>query len=229
MDTLGSVLVANRGEIARRIIRTVKRLGLRAIAVYSEADADLPFVREADEAVLIGPANPQLSYLDAGKVLEAARATGARAIHPGYGFLAENAAFARAVIDAGMVWIGPAPEAIDQMGDKINARNLMEDAGVPVATGTREPVTDLELALRAAARIGYPVMVKTAGGGGGIGMSVAHDDEGLVKAFEQAARAAARFAAGDVLAGPAILLERYIERARHVEVQILGRPDGTVV
>ncbi|MFD1536034.1 acetyl-CoA carboxylase biotin carboxylase subunit [Nonomuraea guangzhouensis] len=229
IDTLGPVLVANRGEIARRIIRTVKRLGLRAIAVHSEADADLPFVREADEAVLIGPANPQLSYLDAGKVLEAARATGARAIHPGYGFLAENAAFARAVIDAGMVWIGPAPEAIDQMGDKINARNLMEDAGVPVATGTREPVTDLELALRAAARIGYPVMVKTAGGGGGIGMSVAHDDEGLAKAFEQAARAAARFAAGDVLDGPAILLERYIERARHVEVQILGRPDGTVV
>ena len=228
-ETLGSVLVANRGEIARRIIRTVRRLGLRAIAVYSEADADLPFVREADEAVLIGPANPQSSYLDAAKVLEAARATGARAVHPGYGFLAENAAFARAVIDAGMVWIGPAPEAIDQMGDKINARNLMEDAGVPVASGTREPVTDLELALRAAARIGYPVMVKTAGGGGGIGMSVAHDDEGLAKAFEQAARAAARFASGDVLAGPAILLERYIERARHVEVQILGRPDGTVV
>ncbi|WP_433515812.1 acetyl-CoA carboxylase biotin carboxylase subunit [Nonomuraea sp. CA-143628] len=228
-ETLGAVLVANRGEIARRVIRTVKRLGLRAIAVYSEADADLPFVREADEAVLIGPANPQLSYLDAGKVLEAARATGARAIHPGYGFLAENAAFARAVIDAGMVWIGPAPESIDQMGDKINARNLMEDAGVPVAAGTREPVTDLEQALRAAGRIGYPVMVKTAGGGGGIGMSVAHNDEGLAKAFEQAARAAARFAAGDVLDGPAILLEHYIERARHVEVQILGLPDGTVV
>ncbi|MEU7838510.1 biotin carboxylase N-terminal domain-containing protein [Nonomuraea sp. NPDC049129] len=228
-ETLGAVLVANRGEIARRVIRTVKRLGLRAIAVYSEADADLPFVREADEAVLIGPANPQLSYLDAGKVLEAARATEARAIHPGYGFLAENAAFARAVIDAGMVWIGPAPESIDQMGDKINARNLMEDAGVPVAAGTREPVSDLEQALRAAGRIGYPVMVKTAGGGGGIGMSVAHDDEGLAKAFEQAARAAARFAAGDVLDGPAILLERYIERARHVEVQILGLPDGTVV
>ncbi|MEV6152866.1 biotin carboxylase N-terminal domain-containing protein [Nonomuraea sp. NPDC052129] len=228
-ETLGAVLVANRGEIARRVIRTVKRLGLRAIAVYSEADADLPFVREADEAVLIGPANPQLSYLDAGKVLEAARATGARAVHPGYGFLAENAAFARAVIDAGMVWIGPAPESIDQMGDKINARNLMEDAGVPVAAGTREPVTDLEQALRAAGRIGYPVMVKTAGGGGGIGMSVAHDDEELAKAFEQAARAAARFAAGDVLDGPAILLERYIERARHVEVQILGLPDGTVV
>jgi acetyl-CoA carboxylase biotin carboxylase subunit len=231
IETLGPVLIANRGEIARRIIRTVQRMGLRAVAVYSEADADLPFVREADEAVLIGPAHPAQSYLDAGKVLEAARATGAKAIHPGYGFLAENAAFARAVIDAGMVWIGPAPEAIDRMGDKINARNLMEAAGVPVAAGTREPVTDLSLALKAADAIGYPVMVKTAGGGGGIGMSVAHDDEGLAKAYEQAARAATRFAgtAGDALDGPAVLLERYIERARHVEVQILGLPDGRVV
>ncbi|MBF8190515.1 ATP-grasp domain-containing protein [Nonomuraea sp. K274] len=227
-ETLGPVLIANRGEIARRIIRTVKRLGLRAIAVHSEADADLPFVREADEAVLIGPANPAQSYLDAEKVLAAARATGAKAVHPGYGFLAENAAFARAVIDAGMVWIGPAPESIDRMGDKINARNLMEAAGVPVAAGTRAPVTDLSLALRAAETIGYPVMVKTASGGGGIGMSVADDDEGLAKAFEQAARAAARFA-GDALDGPAVLLERYIERARHVEVQILGLPDGRVV
>ncbi|MER6946858.1 biotin carboxylase N-terminal domain-containing protein [Nonomuraea sp. NPDC000554] len=235
-DTLGPVLIANRGEIARRIIRTVKALGLRAVAVYSDADADLPFVREADEAVLIGPANPAQSYLDTDKVLQAARDTGAKAVHPGYGFLSENAAFARAVIDAGMVWIGPSPESIDQMGDKINARNLMEDAGVPVAAGTREPVTDLGLALEAAERIGYPVMVKTAGGGGGIGMSVARDEEGLGKAFEQAARAAARFAAaaaaggeGDALAGPAILLERYIERARHVEVQILGLPDGRVL
>ncbi|MEU0566321.1 biotin carboxylase N-terminal domain-containing protein [Nonomuraea sp. NPDC005983] len=233
-DTLGPVLIANRGEIARRIIRTVKALGLRAVAVYSDADADLPFVREADEAVLIGPANPAQSYLDTDKVLRAARDTGAKAVHPGYGFLSENAAFARAVIDAGMVWIGPSPESIDQMGDKINARNLMEDAGVPVAAGTREPVTDLGLALEAAERIGYPVMVKTAGGGGGIGMSVARDEEGLGKAFEQAARAAARFAAaaggeGGALAGPAILLERYIERARHVEVQILGLPDGRVL
>ncbi|SEM84931.1 acetyl-CoA carboxylase, biotin carboxylase subunit [Nonomuraea pusilla] len=235
-ETLGPVLIANRGEIARRIIRTVKRLGLRAVAVHSEADADLPFVREADEAVLIGPANPAQSYLDAAKVLEAARATGARSVHPGYGFLAENAAFARAVIDAGLVWIGPAPDAIDRMGDKINARNLMEAAGVPVAAGTREPVTDLVAALDAAEVIGYPVMVKTAGGGGGIGMSVARDDGELAKAFEQAARAAARFAAaaaaggeGDALAGPAVLLERYIERARHVEVQILGLPDGRVV
>ncbi|MFF5212471.1 acetyl/propionyl/methylcrotonyl-CoA carboxylase subunit alpha [Streptosporangium sp. NPDC000396] len=219
-----SVLVANRGEIARRIIRTVQRMGLRAVAVYSEADADLPFVREADEAILLGPANPAQSYLDADKVLAAARASGAQAVHPGYGFFSENAGFARAVIDAGLTWIGPSPEAIERMGDKINARNLMEEAGVPVAAGTREPVTDLDQAVVAATKIGYPVMVKTAGGGGGIGMGVAHDEAELAKAFEQASRAAARFGGT-----PAILLERYIERARHVEVQILGLADGTVV
>ncbi|GAA5041017.1 acetyl-CoA carboxylase biotin carboxylase subunit [Thermocatellispora tengchongensis] len=222
-----SVLVANRGEIARRIIRTVRQMGLRAIAVHSEADAGLPFVREADEAVPIGPAHPAQSYLDIGKVLDAARRTGARAVHPGYGFLSESPAFARAVVEAGLTWIGPAPEAIERMGDKINARNLMQEAGVPVAAGTREPVAGAGRAAEAAAAIGYPVMVKTAGGGGGIGMSVARDEAGLVKAYEAAARAAARFAGdGD---GAGVLLERYIERARHVEVQILGLADGTVV
>jgi acetyl-CoA carboxylase biotin carboxylase subunit len=224
-----SVLVANRGEIARRIIRTVQRMGLRAIAVHSEADADLPFVTEADDAVLLGPAAPAQSYLDVDKVLAAARATGAQAVHPGYGFLAENASFARAVTEAGLVWIGPAPEAIERMGDKINARNLMESAGVPVAAGTREPVGALAEAVPAAERIGYPVMVKTAGGGGGIGMGVAHDEESLGKAFEQASRAAARFGGAQEGASPAILIERYIERARHVEIQILGLADGTVV
>ncbi|MFC4536107.1 acetyl-CoA carboxylase biotin carboxylase subunit [Sphaerisporangium dianthi] len=226
-----SILVANRGEIARRVIRTVKRMGLRAIAVHSEADADLPFVLEADEAFLLGPAAPAQSYLDVARVIEACRATGAQAVHPGYGFLAENAAFARAVIDAGMTWIGPSPDSIERMGDKINARNLMEAAGVPVAAGTREPVTDLPRALAAAAEIGYPVMVKTAGGGGGIGMGVARDDDALARAFETAVRAAERFGGGEggAGAGPAILLERYIERARHVEVQILGLADGTVV
>nr|WP_308249757.1 biotin carboxylase N-terminal domain-containing protein [Sphaerisporangium fuscum] len=210
------------------MIRTVKAMGLRAIAVHSEADADLPFVLEADEAFLLGPAAPAQSYLDVARVLEACRATGAQAVHPGYGFLAENAAFARAVIDAGLTWIGPSPEAIERMGDKINARNLMEQAGVPVAAGTREPVSEQAQALAAAAEIGYPVMVKAAGGGGGIGMGVAHDEAGLVKAFETAARAAERFG-GKTSGGPAILLERYIERARHVEVQILGLADGTVV
>ncbi|GAA0416664.1 hypothetical protein Acor_63760 [Acrocarpospora corrugata] len=219
-----SVLIANRGEIARRISRTVRGLGLRAVAVYSEADAELPFVLEADQAILIGPANPAQSYLDQDKVLQAARDSGVQAIHPGYGFFSENADFAQAVLDAGLTWIGPSPDAIRRMGDKINARNLMEAAGVPVAAGTREPVTEPGAAAAAAERIGYPVMVKTAGGGGGIGMGVAYDEASLAKAFEQASRAAARFGGS-----PAILLERYIERARHVEVQILGLADGTVI
>ena len=219
-----SVLVANRGEIAARVIRTVRAMGLKAIAVYSEADAELPFVAAADEAILIGPAQPAASYLNVDAILEAAARTNARAVHPGYGFLAENAMFAQRVIDAGLVWIGPPPEAIVQMGDKINARNLMEKAGVPVAGGTREPVPDAEAAVAAAKEIGYPVMVKAAGGGGGIGMSVAHDEAALRSAYETARTRAERF-----FGNPDILLERYIERARHVEVQILGLADGTVV
>jgi acetyl-CoA carboxylase, biotin carboxylase subunit len=217
-----SVLVANRGEIARRVIRTVRALGVKAIAVYSEADADLPYVAEADEAVLIGPAQPAKSYLDMDAVMEAARRTNARAIHPGYGFLAENAGFARRVLDDGLIWIGPPPEAIAAMGDKISARNLMEQAGVPVAAGTREPVSDADAAV--AAGIGYPVMVKAAGGGGGIGMSVAYDEDGLRKAFDTARTRAERF-----FGNPDILLERFIEHARHVEIQILGLADGTVL
>src|SRR5688572_10282094 len=143
-EVFESVLVANRGEIASRVIRTVRAMGLKAIAVYSEADADLPFVAEADEAIAIGEAAPKKSYLDQDAILEAARRSNAQAIHPGYGFLAENAGFARRVIEAGLVWIGPDPSSIDAMGDKISARNLMEAAGVPVAGGTREPVSTAE-------------------------------------------------------------------------------------
>ena len=217
-----SVLVANRGEIARRVIRTVRALGIKAIAIYSEADADLPYVAEADEAVLIGPAQPAKSYLDIDAVMEAARRTRARAIHPGYGFLAENTAFAQRVLDDGLAWIGPPPAAIAAMGDKISARNLMEQAGVPVSAGTREPVPDADAAV--AAGLGYPVMVKASGGGGGIGMSVAYDEAELRTAFETARTRAERF-----FGNPDILLERYVERARHVEIQILGLADGTVV
>ena len=219
-----SVLVANRGEIARRVIRTVQRMGLKAIAVYSEADATLPFVKEADDAVLLGAAAPSESYLDIAKVLEAAEQSGAQAIHPGYGFLSENAAFAQAVSDAGLVWIGPSPDAIVAMGDKVAARNLVGDAGVPIAPGTRDPVANVEAALVAAQAVGYPLMVKAAGGGGGIGMSVAHDDEELATAFATAQSRAERF-----FGNPSILLERYVPRARHVEVQILGLADGRVV
>jgi acetyl-CoA carboxylase, biotin carboxylase subunit len=219
-----SVLVANRGEIARRVIRTARRMGIRAIAVYSEADAGLPYVREADDAVPIGPAPAAKSYLDARAVLGAARAAGAAAVHPGYGFLAENAGFAAAVIDAGLVWIGPPPAAIEQMGDKINARNLMEQAGLPVAAGTREPVTDAGAAAAEAQRIGYPVMIKAAAGGGGIGMSVADGETQLRAGFDTARTRAERF-----FGSAAILLERYVEHARHVEVQILGLNDARVL
>src|ERR1700748_1554068 len=199
-------------------------MGIRAVSVSPDADADLPYVREADEALYIGPSQPARSYLDATTLIEAARRTDATAVHPGYGFLAENADFARQVIAAGLTWVGPDPGAIEQMGDKIRARNLMEQAGVPVSPGTREPVTDVDAAVAEAERIGYPVMVKAAGGGGGIGMGAAADRAGLRAAFETARSRAERF-----FGSPAILLERYVERARHVEVQILGLADGRVL
>ncbi|MFD0683028.1 acetyl-CoA carboxylase biotin carboxylase subunit [Actinomadura fibrosa] len=219
-----SVLVANRGEIASRIIRTVRAMGLKAIAVHSDADADLPFVAEADEAILLGPADPARSYLDGAAVLEAAERTNAQAVHPGYGFLAESAAFARRVAERGLGWVGPPPLAIARMADKINARNLVKEAGVPVAPGTWEPVPDADTAVEEAERIGYPVIVKPAAGGGGLLLAVARDEAELRAAFEAArSRAAHLFGSAD------ILLERYVEGARHVEVQILGLADGTVV
>ncbi|MEO3770892.1 biotin carboxylase N-terminal domain-containing protein [Micromonospora sp. B9E7] len=219
-----SLLVANRGEIARRIIRTAKRLGIRAIAVHSEADADLPFVAEADEAVLIGPPNPALSYRNTEAILAAAKATGAQAIHPGYGFLSENAEFARTVEASGLIWVGPDADAITAMGDKINARNLMAAAGVPVAPGTTDPAADLDAAVTAAAEIGYPVMVKAAAGGGGMGMGVAVDEAALRTEYDKV-RAFAERMFGD----GSVLIERYFPRVRHVEVQILGLADGRVV
>jgi acetyl-CoA carboxylase, biotin carboxylase subunit len=221
---LESVLVANRGEIARRVITTARRLGVRSVAIYSEADAELPYVREADDAVPVGPPQPAASYLNGPAVLAAARQAGARAIHPGYGFLAENPAFAASVIAAGLTWIGPTPVAMEQMGDKINARNLMEQAGVPVSAGTRQPVADAAAALAAADEIGYPVMIKASAGGGGIGMSAAADAAQLTAGFETARTRAERF-----FGSPAILLERFVPRARHVEVQILGLADGRVL
>ncbi|GIF70397.1 biotin carboxylase [Asanoa ishikariensis] len=219
-----SLLVANRGEIARRVIRTARRLGVRTIAVYSEADADLPFVTEADEAVLIGPASVAQSYRNVEALLAAAKTTGAQAVHPGYGFLSENAEFARAVEAAGLIWVGPSPEAISAMGDKINARNLMAAAGVPVAPGTTDPAASVDAAVSAAAEIGYPVMVKAAAGGGGMGMGVAVDEAALRTEYDKV-RAFAERMFGD----GAVLIERYFPRVRHVEVQILGLADGTVV
>ncbi|GIG89136.1 acetyl-CoA carboxylase biotin carboxylase subunit [Plantactinospora endophytica] len=219
-----SLLVANRGEIARRIIRTARRLGVRTIAVYSEADADLPFVREADEAVCVGPANPAQSYRNTEAILAAAKSTGAQAIHPGYGFLSENADFARTVEANGLLWVGPGADAITAMGDKINARNLMAEAGVPVAPGTTDPAADVDAALAAAEEIGFPVMVKAAAGGGGMGMAVAADEASLRTEYDKV-RAFAERMFGD----GSVLIERYFPRVRHVEVQILGLADGRVV
>jgi acetyl-CoA carboxylase biotin carboxylase subunit len=221
---IGSLLVANRGEIARRIIRTARRLGIRTVAVYSEADAALPFVGEADQAVAIGPANPALSYRNAEAILAAAKDTGAEAIHPGYGFLSENAAFARTVEANGLVWVGPGADAITAMGDKINARNLMAAAGVPVAPGTVDPARDVETAVTEAARIGYPVMVKAAAGGGGMGMGSAADEAALRTEFEKVRTFAER-----MFGDGSVLIERFFPSVRHVEVQILGLADGRVV
>jgi acetyl-CoA carboxylase, biotin carboxylase subunit len=219
-----SLLIANRGEIARRIIRTAKKLGIRAIAVHSEADAGLPFVTEADEAVCLGPANPAQSYRNVAAILAAAKKTGAQAIHPGYGFLSENADFARTVEAGGLIWVGPGADAISAMGDKINARNLMAAAGVPVAPGTTEPAADLAAAVAAAAEIGYPVMVKAAAGGGGMGMGVAADEAALRTEYDKVRSFAER-----MFGDGSVLIERYFPRVRHVEVQILGLADGRVV
>jgi acetyl-CoA carboxylase, biotin carboxylase subunit len=224
INMIESLLIANRGEIARRIIRTTGRLGIRSIAVYSEADAGMPFVTEADEAICIGPANPAQSYRNTEAIVAAAKSSGAQAIHPGYGFLSENADFARTVEAKGLIWVGPGAEAIAAMGDKINARNLMAAAGVPVAPGTHEPVAGVEAAIEAVATIGYPVMVKAAAGGGGMGMAVATDDAGLRAEYDKV-RAFAERMFGD----GAVLLERYFPRVRHVEVQILGLADGRVI
>jgi acetyl-CoA carboxylase, biotin carboxylase subunit len=219
-----SLLVANRGEIARRVIRTAKRLGIRTIAVHSDVDAGMPFVLEADEAVFIGPANPAQSYRNAEAVLAAAKQTGAQAVHPGYGFLSENAAFARQVEAAGLIWVGPPAEAITAMGDKINARNLMAAAGVPVAPGTTGSVGSVEEALAEAERIGFPVMIKAAAGGGGMGMAPAADETAF-RAEHEKVRGFAERMFGD----GSVLIEKFFPSVRHIEVQILGLADGTVV
>ncbi len=218
------VLVANRGEIAVRVIRGCREEGLEAVAVYSEADAGAPHVRMADEAVLLGPAPSSESYLLAGRVLQAALDTGCDAVHPGYGFLSENAGFARAVSEAGLVWIGPPPEAIESMGSKTGARQRMHAAGVPIVPGTLEALTDLAEARRVAVRIGFPVMLKAAAGGGGKGMRRV-DDEGSL----DAALLATRSEANKSFADDAVYIEKLVENARHIEIQILADSHGNTV
>jgi acetyl-CoA carboxylase, biotin carboxylase subunit len=221
MTVFDSLLVANRGEIACRVLRTAKDLGLRTIAVYSEADAGARHVELADEAVAIGPAPAAESYLNVDALVGAITSTSAAAVHPGYGFLSENAGFARAVEAAGAVWVGPRPETIEAVGDKRAARDVMAEAGVPVNGGGS--VADGEEALAVADRIGFPVMVKAAAGGGGIGMRIVEDRDLLIAAVESTRDQAARFF-GD----GGILLERYLPDARHVELQVLGLADGRV-
>jgi acetyl-CoA carboxylase biotin carboxylase subunit len=218
------ILIANRGEIALRVIRACRELGVKSVAVYSEADARAPHVREADEAVLIGPAPSSESYLKGDTIIAAAKKTGAEAIHPGYGFLAEREWFARAVREAGLVFIGPPAEAIAAMGSKTAARELAIKAGTPVVPGTITALRDAEEASTVAETFGYPVLLKAAAGGGGKGMRVVHKREDLASALESAQREA-RNAFGD----DAVYVEKYIVGPRHVEIQILGDSYGTML
>lgn len=218
------LLVANRGEIARRIIRVAKSHGLGTVAVHSDADRDLPFVREADEAVRIGPPPAKDSYLNIPAVIDAARRTGAEAIHPGYGFLSEDAAFARACAESGVIFVGPPAETMATIKDKSRARALASAAGVPVVPGSDDVVADEARAVAEAERIGYPVLLKPAGGGGGIGMTMAKSAEEVARALRTTSdRARAAFGRDGVY------LERYLPDPRHIEVQILGDLHGTRV
>ena len=209
--SIRSVLVANRGEIARRVFRTARSMGMRCIAVFVDADADAPFVQEADEAVRLPG-----SYLDAGAVLAAAQRTGAEAIHPGYGFLSENAAFARAVTEAGIRWVGPSPGVIESMGDKIAAKRVAVEAGVPTLPSSEDPSAD--------AQVGYPLLVKASAGGGGKGMRIVESADDLADAVQSAQREALS-GFGD----ETVFLERYVASSRHIEIQILGDAHGNVV
>ncbi len=221
---LESVLVANRGEVARRIFRACRALGIRTIAVYSEADAGWPHALEADQAVLIGPAPARESYLSVERVLEAARGTGAAAIHPGYGFLSENWRFAKACEEAGLVFVGPSWHVIQQMGDKVGARKEMLRAGVPIVPGSAGPVASLDEARRIAGETGYPVMLKAAAGGGGIGMVKVADEGALAQAYATAERRAQA-----AFGSAALFVERYLTEPRHIEVQVFGDGQGQVV
>jgi acetyl-CoA/propionyl-CoA carboxylase biotin carboxyl carrier protein len=221
----GKVLVANRGEIAIRVMRTLEELGIASVAVYSEPDRDAPHARRADEAFLLGPGPANESYLVVEKIIEVAQQSGADAIHPGYGFLAENAAFARACEEAGIVFIGPPPEAIDAMGSKTKARELMSKAGVPIVPGTTDPVETVEDAAKIIDEtVGYPVAIKAAGGGGGKGFRVAESHDELEKAFEGASREGEKF-----FSDATVYIERYLPDPRHVEVQVLADSHGNVV
>ena len=219
IEPIGRLLIANRGEIARRILRTAHSMGIDTVAVYADGDANAPFVREAGSAIALNGRTARETYLDVGKVIDACRRSGADAVHPGYGFLSENQGFAQAVIDAGLKWLGPAPEVIGLMGDKLSAKALMQEAGVPTLNAVE--ITD---ATEAARQIGYPVLVKAAAGGGGRGMRVVEDESGL-----EAAIAGARRESGAAFGDDTLFLEKWLDHARHVEMQILGDRHGNLV
>ncbi|APE33404.1 acetyl-/propionyl-CoA carboxylase subunit alpha [Nocardia mangyaensis] len=218
------VLVANRGEIAVRVIRAAKDAGITSVAVYAEPDADAPFVKLADEAFALGGQTSAESYLVFDKILDAAAKSGADAIHPGYGFLSENADFAQAVIDAGLIWIGPSPQSIRDLGDKVTARHIAERANAPMAAGTKDPVKNADEVVAFAKEYGVPVAIKAAFGGGGRGMKVAHTIEEIPELFESATREAiAAFGRGECF------VEQYLDKARHVEAQVIADQHGNVV
>ncbi|MDI6709677.1 MAG: acetyl-CoA carboxylase biotin carboxylase subunit [Bacillota bacterium] len=218
------ILIANRGEIALRIVRACRELGVRSVVVYSEADRDSLPVRLADEALCIGPADPGRSYLNVTGIISAAEVSGADAIHPGYGFLAENARFAEVCESCGITFIGPPLEALERMGDKAAARKAVSEAGVPVVPGSEDVVGDGAQALKVALEIGYPVLVKASAGGGGRGMRIAHNREDLLRALQTAqGEAQAAFGNG------AVYLEKYVEEPRHIEIQVLGDKYGKLV
>ncbi|WP_022871791.1 acetyl/propionyl/methylcrotonyl-CoA carboxylase subunit alpha [Nesterenkonia alba] len=223
-NTFSKVLIANRGEIAVRVIRAARDEGLSTVAVYAEPDRDAVHVHLADEAFALGGESAAESYLVAEKVLEAARATGADAVHPGYGFLSENAEFARAVQQAGLVWIGPSPEAIETLGDKVSARQLAEKVGAPLAPGTKEPVSSAKEVLKFAEKQGLPIAIKAAHGGGGRGIKVVRERDEIVELYESAVReATAAFGRGECF------IEKFLDKPRHVETQCLADAHGNVV
>jgi acetyl-CoA carboxylase biotin carboxylase subunit len=217
------ILIANRGEIAVRVIRACRELGVRSVAIYSDVDRNALHVRYADEAYPCGPAPARESYLDSERILEIAKESGAQAIHPGYGFMSENAAFAQACADAGLVFIGPRPDTIESMGDKVIARQKMQAAGVPLVPGSTEKLSDEE-AVKFAVEIGLPVMIKATAGGGGKGMRLVHDEADLEKSIQRA-RSEARASFGD----DAIYVEKFVDEPRHIEIQILGDQHGNAI
>src|SRR3982750_4842244 len=218
------ILIANRGEIAGRVILTARRMGIKTVAVYSDADARAPHVRMADERVRLGPPPAAQSYLNAELILDACRATGAEAVHPGYGFLSERTSFAQALADAGITFIGPPPNAIAAMGDKIESKKLAQAAGVNVVPGFLGDIATTEDAVRIAGEIGYPVMMKASAGGGGKGMRLAWNEQDVREGFDSVKREGLNSFGDD-----RVFIEKFIEQPRHIEIQLLGDQHGNIV